>query len=379
MRGAFLAIASAAADAARRWCDPDFPPRVRVLEPIRERTGYSIPMVEYALDRLFGAITREAFETTIAREIGARETRPVGRVAIVSSRTTIGVAIAPALFAICAGCDVLVKDREDNLVRAFFETLAEELGSSGNFRAEAWHGPQRDLCEFDAVVVFGTDETLRSIRERIALSSRFIPYGPACSIGYVTREALVDEASALHIAEGAARDLVLYESEGCLSLHALFAEPGGNVDPEGFGRLLAHAFERANVEFPIDANRTDSARRMTQRDLALFRSTLIASDGEARYVLERGVHDRAPAFLPRVLALHVVDEPAQMLEYVRLHRLPLEACALASARDDVTAAARAAGAHRIAQFGALQDPPLDHAHGGRPRIAEFVRFVRDDA
>src|ERR1700691_12991 len=42
----------AIADAAQRWSDADFPPRVRVTAAISRRTTYAIPIVDYALDRL---------------------------------------------------------------------------------------------------------------------------------------------------------------------------------------------------------------------------------------------------------------------------------------------------------------------------------------
>ena len=66
--------------------------------------------------------------TSFALRPGRPRARAIaaGSVCVVSSRTTIGVAIVPAVFALCAKCDVLVKDREDGLVRAFFSTLAEE-------------------------------------------------------------------------------------------------------------------------------------------------------------------------------------------------------------------------------------------------------------
>src|SRR5215469_13534728 len=48
-------ILRAIADAAERWSDGDFPPRVRALERVCARTGYSMPVAEYAMDRLFEA------------------------------------------------------------------------------------------------------------------------------------------------------------------------------------------------------------------------------------------------------------------------------------------------------------------------------------
>jgi hypothetical protein len=34
-----------------------------------------------------------------------------------------------------------------------------------------------------------------------------------------------------------------------------------------------------------------------------------------------------------------------------------------------------AGAVRLTRFGELQHPPLGGDHGGRPRIAEFIRWI----
>jgi len=253
----------AVADAAARWADADFPPRVRLLERIVQRTGYTTPVVEYALDRLFESFTGDELESTIARELGSidaldafveREGRPraralpAGNACIISSRSTIGVAIVPAVFALCAKCDVLVKDREDGLVRAFFATLGEELDAlAGAARAEVWESASGavDLGEFDVVVAFGNDATLVSIRAGLGPRASFVGFGSRASVGYVAREALVSGEAAAKIAAGAARDLVLYESEGCLSLHALFVERGGAVDPPAFTSLLAREVERA--------------------------------------------------------------------------------------------------------------------------------------
>src|ERR1700685_3227394 len=53
------------ADAARRWSDADFPPRVRVSAEIERRLGYSAPVVGYALDRLFFGLGAAALEAAI--------------------------------------------------------------------------------------------------------------------------------------------------------------------------------------------------------------------------------------------------------------------------------------------------------------------------
>ncbi len=395
-------IVRALVDAAERWTDADFPPRVRAQGAICERTGYSLPVVEYALDALFGSVTRPALEDAVAGELGSLDALdgalerlgrprlhalPAGSVCVISSRTTIGVAIAPVLFALCAKCDVVVKDREDHLVTAFLKTAAEELDDlAGAAVAQAWRGDgdPRDLGAFDVVVAFGADESLRSIRERIAPKARFVPYGPAASIGYIAREALSDPLVCSQIAAGAARDVLLYDGEGCLSLHAIFLERGGSISPEAFGEVFRAALDRATVEFPpgrLDA--AAQARVANARNVATFRASegsgAVMGGSNGYLALLDAPRDEPPAFLPRVVAVHCVDGPGDALAYVRDHRLPIEAIALAGSRADLNAMALASGASRIARFGDLQRPPLGGNHGARPRIAEFVRWVSDES
>lgn len=395
-------IARAVADAAQRWTHPDFPPRVRALGAICERTGYSAPVVEYALDRLFAPLEQNAIEAVIHRELGSLDVLdrfallsdgsrarglPVGRVCVISSRTTIGVAIVPAIFALCAKCSVVVKDREDALVAAFFATLAEELDELHDAAvAQRWDGKlgSRDLSEFAAVVAFGSDPTLQRIRAGLTAGARWIGFGSRASSGYVAREALGDSRNARHVAEGAARDLVLYDTEGCLSLHVLFVESGGAISPQEFATILAQAVERASIEFPpsrFDARAT--AAVVSTRDGAAFRATTgsgaVYSDPRATYlaVLDPPF-EQSPAFLPRTLCIFSVASPAEAARYLAHHRLAIEAIAVAGARPDIADLARTCGAARTAPFGSLQSPPLGAYHGGRPRISEFVRWITDE-
>jgi hypothetical protein len=396
-------IVRAIADAAERWVNADFPPRVRALDGVCRRTGYSTPVVEHALDRLFSSLTQSSIGAIVEAELGTLDVLdefvprhgrarvralPIGRVGVLSSRTTIGVAIVPAIFALCAKCEVLVKDREDELVKAFFSTLAEELDELREAAvAQSWDGERdpRDLGDFAAVVAFGNDATLHQIRATLSPEARWIGFGSKASCGYVGRAALSDSHAARQIADGAARDVVLYDTEGCLSLHVLFVERGGMVSPADFAGILTRAIERASVEFPPSAY--DASRRTAvagARDLGAFRAAAgqagrTYSDAAASYlvVLDPPIGE-PPFFLPRAIAIHSVDSPFAASTYVARHRIPIEAIAVACMRPDVAEMAIRIGAARIAGFGTLQSPPLSDNHGGRPRIAEFVRWVSDE-
>src|SRR5471032_1414766 len=175
------AILSSIADAAERWVDADFPPRVRATAAIERRLNYTIPVIDYALHRMFIGLREDVLEAAIADELGslaaldgfvARPGRPdafargVERVAIISSDTAIGVAIVPAIYALCAKCDVTVKDRSDDLVAAFFASLADERPEfAGAARAQTWTGEAGAseasvLGTADTVVAFGGDDAM---------------------------------------------------------------------------------------------------------------------------------------------------------------------------------------------------------------------------
>ncbi len=391
------AIVAAIAAAAARWSDAAFAPRARARDAVSARTGYSPKAVDYAFDALFGALRSDAIEAIVTDELGCLDvldgfverggrppTRalPIGRVCIVSSRTTIGVAIVPAVFALCAKCDVEVKDRDDALVAAFFETLAEEFGGFRDAaHARVWNGEAdaQSLRGFDAVVAFGNDATLASISTALPYPARMVAYGSKASAGYVGRDALASEDDARAIARGAARDLVLYDTEGCLSLHALFVEDGAAITPQRFTNILGDAIDAAAGEFATAGHGDAAARRAASRELAAFRGDSYVSSPGAGYlaVLDPPLDER-PTFLPLTIGVRSVDRPSQAAEYLERHGIAIEALAIAPRRTDLVMLAQRVGASRVARFGSLQTPQLGGFHGGRPRIAEFVRWMVDE-
>ena len=386
--------------AAARWTDPGFAPRARARDAVSARTGYSVPMVEYAFDRLFGALRRDSMEAVIADELGCidvldrfadragrppAQALPLGRVCVISSRTTIGVALLPAIFALCSKCEVLVKDREDHLIAAFFETLGDELAELRDAAtAQTWSGEDDaiDLSGFDVVVAFGNDATLAHLAAKLRLPARFIPFGSKASAGYIARGALSDASEARAMACGVARDIVLYESEGCLSLHALFVETGGAIAVERFAAMLVEALGAASTEFPPAAlNAPTAARLAVARDLATFRAgaARVHSDPHPGCLaILDPPFEEPPLFLPRTIGIRSVENSSQAAEYLERHGIALEALAVAGCRPDLLELAARAKAGRIARFGTLQAPPLGVFHGGRPRIAEFVRWLGNE-
>ncbi len=393
-------ILTALADACARWSNADFPPRVRCLDAIGARTGYSLPVVEFALDTLFESVTYESLHESIAAELGdlalldgfisdgriLRRARPAGTVCILSSRTTIGVAIIPLLFALAAKCSVTVKDREDQLVAAFLETLAQEHPAFAQCaRALEWKGDAHDLLGYDAVVAFGDDATLREIRAACSPTARFLGFGSKASAGYIgSSDVRVDEELRV-VAEAAARDLLLYDTQGCMSLHMLFVERGGRYDAQRVAIALAQACESLAPEFPIGASDPQGDARITSlRALTALRSSLgtgallTAPRADATFIVNPP-RDEAPPFASRCLAVFDVDTVADARAYLHDRGIALEALAVAGTDPSKLEQFATMNVSRICAFGELQRPPLNEPHGGKPRIIDFLQFSIADA
>jgi hypothetical protein len=396
-------IVAAVADAAARWADADFPPRVRATAAVVERTGYSEPVVEYALDRLFGSLTARTLRAAIAGELGSldsldgfvtRDGRPdvffrgLDEVTIVSSQTTIGVAIPPLAYALCAKSNVVVKDRSDHLVASFAASLAQERAQiAGALRVEAWEthddlGALQRISASDAVLAFGSNQALRAIRAHVRPDARFIPFGNRTSAGYVGRETLSNESRARAAAGAAMRDAMLYDGEGCLSLHALFVERDGAVSFERFAEFAREALAAVAVEFP--AGRSELApQTISVRDAERFRASqrverpgaVAVANPPGGLLLIDPPLEQPPPLVPRAAALYGVDAPAQALAFLQRHALPLEGFATDDERADVLELAVASGASQIAPLGTLQSPNLAGEHGGVGRILPFVRAI----
>jgi hypothetical protein len=393
-------IVAAIGAAAALWCDPLYSPRAGLVPRICERTGYGEPVVHYALDRLFETLTADALQTTIACELGSlaaldgfieRPGRPEGwargvaRAVVIASDTTIGVALPAALFALCAKTHVIVKDRADGLVAAFAATLvAVDPALEHALQADAWDGHddpagRANLAAADIVVAYGGDDALRAIRERLGPQARFVPFGHRTSIGFVPASALAGVEIARVHARAAALDALLYDGEGCLSLHALFVERGGAVSPQAYAALVAASADELAARFPPPAEPEPLVSVRYRMRLA-FRE----ANGPCRVLRSGGAviafdppRDEPPPLHARTLGIYPVDSPDDVAAYVRAQRLPLEALATppGAAPDETFALARATGVARIAALGRLQAPPLGGEHGGSGRILPFVRWM----
>jgi len=237
-----------------------------------------------------------------------------------------------------------------------------ELGS--NLHAE-W------LEDADAVVVFGSDDTIRQFRTITRVDQTFVGHGHKLSFGVVFHD------PHLQSVRGAARDASLYDQLGCLSPHVFYVAD----DAFGYAIKLADEMERFQAEDPrrelsiAEANairnrRAElSFRAANDKGLAVFHST-----GSTAWTV---VYDAGPDFPRSPLNRFVFVKPLpEDLEFelapVRRH---LGAIGIWPASIENARKLAEVGANRLCPIGQMQMPPWTWHQDSQPALTALVRWV----
>ncbi len=116
--------------------------------------------------------------------------------------------------------------RFEEFVRALAPELRERVEISATL-PEAW------LAEADAVIVFGSDETVEMFREKMREDQIFAGYGNRWSGAVILSD---PDFSSI---EGVTRDMALYDQMGCLSAQIVWLHD--SIDAVEYGTRLASA------------------------------------------------------------------------------------------------------------------------------------------
>ena len=225
------------------------------------------------------------------------------------------------------------------------------------------------LTRADAIIVFGKDETAAHFRGLAMLGKIFIAHGHRVSAGFVFDDA--DFASAA----GAARDVSVFDQQGCLSPHAIYV----CGDAREYAARLATEMERFNAREPrgsvslseslaIRVAREDFAFRAASGDAALAHS-----EGSTDWTV---VFDPAPGFprSPLNRFVFVKPLPSDLASELREVRAHLSCAGIWPALLEHARTLAALGFSRICPLGAMQKPPATWHQDGVPCLASLVRW-----
>ncbi|HLZ07710.1 MAG TPA: acyl-CoA reductase, partial [Chloroflexota bacterium] len=259
--------------AVGRWLDPYSPFLNEATRAIPAFTGYPPEAVQKGLAGFLGSLRAENLRRLVRDELGDPEIldgfRP--RVAAPGLTRAIGPELifhsfagnVPGLAAQSLVMATLVKAASLGKVAAgepifaslFARSLAAVDPRLGDCLAVAyWPGDdplagQAAFAAADAVVAYGNEATIESVRSRVRPGSRLIAYSHKLSFGVVLRERL-ETRDLDDLADRAAYDVARFDQQGCLSPHLLYVEEGGNVSAADFGRTLAASLQRWSAVVP---------------------------------------------------------------------------------------------------------------------------------
>ena len=364
-------MADALARTFELWRSRDYARRSEAIAAIAHSAGYSVAMLENSIDALLKPFTGDALKAmagTAARPtVGGPKT-----IGFIAAGNVAGAGIHEIAIALIGGARVLIKtaSAEPIFFAEFARTLAEidrEVGA--RIEVFNWSRARTDLtaaliAKCERVVAYGDDATIESLQ-----SPKVIGFASRVSGALIERGAIapsrIDE-----VADLLARDIVLFEQLGCLSLHHVFVVSAEGAAARELAIRMSRALERIGESMPpARIPLRDAAEIRGVRERARWR----AIAGEPVELFEgRGLEwtvvfePRPDSFMvsPGFRTVHVtgVRDLAEFRACIAGVSGQIEAMAVVG--EDCEIAARAMGIPYVCAPGEMQSPPLDWRHAG---------------
>jgi hypothetical protein len=364
------AVADALAAVFERWRDRNFSDRVATITKIAAASGWSTELLDESIDALLAPFSRDALASF------ASMVRPRLRVGGFFMPANVPAAgMHELVAALLSGAAAIVKtsNREPMFFHAFAHTLTEIDPAIGNrVKVVAFGREREDLTramkqECNFLVALGDDATIA----HLAGGARVFGFGSRTSGAVISLAAPANFAA---LAYAIARDVTLFEQQGCLSPHHVFVADADASLTRDFVRELARAMTSLVTILPparLSFHTAATIRRIREsarwRGIGTHRVELyegaslawtVVFDEAARFAISPGY--RTVTITP----IRDHDDLASRLAPVagRLEAFALAIAAPSRARYlDVLAGA---GVTYVCDPGKTQSPPLAWPHGG---------------
>jgi hypothetical protein len=362
-----------------------------LLAELPGSTGLSAEMVRWALDSTLATFSEDAFSALYASaslpSARARRAHPAKLCVVVLAGNVFTAAARALLLPLLFGVPVVVKTASEDtaFVRSLHTALTRadatlarafshvELSSDDEARAQLL------FEQADIVSVFGSDNTLNTIRAQLSATVTFVGHGHGLGAAFIDRAALQDEGSARHEAEQLALDVAAYDQRGCMSPLVAWVVAAQPVSAHDFARFVFEALSALAKKLPRGPLPIASASaQLSFRGIAALRGTLLEGDGHA--VTYEG---NAPLRIaPGYRNLQVLDVAQRSALGDKLAPLGVHLKCLGVAGVDDPAALIAAlpprVAPRVCALGTMQTPKLDALQDGVPAWEGLLRYVDHD-
>jgi hypothetical protein len=241
------------------------------------------------------------------------------------------------------------------------------------------------LREADTVLAYGGNQALADIRDRVPVTTRYLPYGHKISFGMVAKPNL-DTRKAHGAAHQAAYDIVRYDQQGCYSPHAFFVERGGKISPEEFSQYVAHELASFEKKYPRRAlsiaEAGDVAAWRHEEEIKSFsdqgRRIMGDAAGSWSVVYSDDADDLAPSGLNRTIKIVAVDSLEDVVPRIAPYKKLLQTVGIAAPPDELFrlgALLGQEGITRICALGHMTAPEAGWHHDGRFNLLDLVTIT----
>lgn len=394
--------------AVHQWLNPDYELRRLAEAWLPIITGYNGEMIRLELKRFFRTFRRKELLRFLDEEFDASavldEFRPrkhggmsraygPGLLFHVFSGNVPGLPVWSIVMGILLKSANVGKtsSAEPLMAVLFAETLAEVDPQLADCLAILpWKGGNEALEQTvidaaEAIVAYGSQETVEKLRSRVPGTKRFVSYGYKISFAMIGKEALTADRYQ-ETARRLAEDASIYDQQGCLAPHGVFVEEGGAVSPRQFGQLLASEMERYHEKKPRAALSDEESMAI---HAVRQRYEMMSLRGEPRavYASRTGtdwtvIYHGKPGFeaspLNRTVHVFACGSLESAADQIQPYRDYLQTVGLAVGPDRLEPVAGLlgmCGATRICAIGEMSRTPSGWHHDGRLNLLDLVRWV----
>jgi hypothetical protein len=232
------------------------------------------------------------------------------------------------------------------------------------------------LAAVDAVIAFGSDATMTSLREKTPPATPFFGYGHSISIGLTIGGDWELDATA----RGFACDMLMYAQQGCLSPQVIFTV-GAQYTPVTLGKELPGYLNEmvASLDvLPIDDFATATLIRQEQAMME-FRGFRLTADPALRWTVAYTTVSQpltaltGSARILQVIPLYSEEDGKAFGKSLGPFRGHVSSVGIAGdIPDELRETLYREGVSRICRPGEMQMPPLDWPNGNFDLLAELL-------
>jgi hypothetical protein len=209
--------------AAERWVNLSSDSLREAVLALSVSTGLSEPLVRRALQNAFGELTTEKLTSFVDQEPAFQSGACRGERHLHIAAGNVFTAWLPsAVTTLLLGADCWIKPsvRETVLAPLWQKTVHAINPVLGQrIVIKPWNPDL--LKQVDAVIAYGSDETVADLNRQCPPATRFVAYGHKLSVAIVLREALSRGPA---LVQDLLEDLTPFQMQGCLTPQVVYVE-----------------------------------------------------------------------------------------------------------------------------------------------------------